>query len=225
MKIEFRTSKDGSHTLFLPHLNETYHSLHGAIQESMYVFIEKGLSEVAKDKERITVLEIGFGTGLNALLTYLFAHDNSKEINYHTLEPHPLTEEVYKSLNYVELLNAQIFKEAFYQMHVSPDGKEQVIKENFFFSKYRETLENFAPEHLLADVVFFDAFAPSKQPEVWALDNLKKVRKLMKPDGILVTYCAMGQFKRDLKEAGFTVETLQGPPGKKEMTRGTLNKM
>lgn len=222
MLIEFRISKDGSHTLFLPHLNETYHSLHGAIQESLYVFIEAGLAQTDKKDKEIVVLEIGFGTGLNALLTLMYACQENKKISYHTLEPFPLPDEVFEKLNYIDLLDASDFKEDFLAMHEAENGKTLQLRESFSFCRYMTSLEKFTAGDFQADVVYFDAFAPAKQPEVWSLDNLQKVKRLMRNPGIFVTYCASGQFKRDLKQAGFEVETMQGPPGKKEMTRGTL---
>lgn len=222
MQIEFITSKDGSHTLYLPHLKETYHSLHGAIVESKYVFIDAGLSKIAEKKEGIKVLEVGFGTGLNALLTLMLSIRESKKIYYKTLEPFPLQKEIYEKLNYLDLLNRHNLREDFFKMHEAGDGETISLNENFIFSRYKATLENFSPSGISADVVYYDAFAPSKQPEVWSLDNLKKIRGMMNPGSILVTYCASGQFKRDLKEAGFNVEVLPGPPGKKEMTRGTI---
>lgn len=220
MNIEIITSEDGSHTLFLPHLKETYHSLHGALRESSHVFINSGLALAAETKNEITVLEIGFGTGLNALLCIIFAEATGKKIHYHTLEPHSLGKEIYEKLNYLDLLGRKDLHGVFADMHISEDGAEVNYKNLFFFKRYLSRLENFQPAGISPDVVFYDAFAPSKQPEVWSLENLKKVNSMMPPSGILVTYCASGQFKRDLKEAGFLVEVLPGPPGKKEMTRG-----
>lgn len=223
MLIEFRISKDGSHTLFIPHLNETYHSLHGAIQESLYVFIEAGLEQVIGKGKEIVVLEIGFGTGLNALLTLMYACRKGKKISYHTLEPFPLPGDVFEKLNYIDLLNAPDLKKDFLAMHEAKNGELLQLGENFSFCRYMSSLETFTHEDLQADVVYFDAFAPAKQPEVWSLDNLQKVKRMMRTPGIFVTYCASGQFKRDLKQAGFEVETMQGPPGKKEMTRGIVS--
>jgi len=219
MQIEFITSKDGSHTLFLPHLNETYHSLHGAICESEYVFIEAGLSRMAEKISEITILEVGFGTGLNALLSLMFSLKKSVKINYHTLEPFPLPKEIYENLNYIDLLKREDLKNSFLKMHQALDGEAVLLTDQFIFYRHLTTLENFSIS-IAPDLVYYDAFAPSKQPEVWALENLKKIKSVLPPGGTLVTYCASGQFKRDLKEAGFTVEVLQGPPGKKEMTRG-----
>lgn len=217
MKFEFLESKDGSHTIYLPELDETYHSRHGAVTESTYVFIEKGLDFIFKDQKELTVLEVGFGTGLNALLTLIWAKERKIKIDYHTLEPFPLPEEVYLKLNYPEVLNKEELRNDFLKMHSACEKIQ--LTEYFSFIKYQEKLEDFSSS-VLADIIFYDAFAPSKQKEIWSLENMRKCFSLLKPGGALVTYCANGQFKRDLKEAGFTVEVLQGPPGKKEMTRG-----
>lgn len=217
--IEIIESKDGSHTLFLPHLNETYHSLHGAIIESEYVFIKMGLELMAQSKEEIHILEVGFGTGLNALLSYIFSLSFGKKIVYHTLEPFPLPSHIYEKLNYLKLMGKEELRSSFLKMHEAESGKAVQLSGEFTFVRHQSTLENFSPSSLKTDLVYYDAFAPSKQPEVWSLENLIKIKRLMNAQSILVTYCASGQFKRDLKEVGFTVEVLQGPPGKKQMTR------
>lgn len=220
MKIELIVSGDGSHTLFLPELNETYHSHHGALRESLYVFIEKGLEVAAENKNTVTVFEVGFGTGLNALLTLMWAENKKIHIDYHTLEPYPLSKEITEKLNYLDLLGRKDLEKEFQTMHETEEGTVQ-LNGTFAFSRYKSTLENFSSD-LHADVIYYDAFAPNKQPEVWSLENIRKVRSLLSSPGLLVSYCASGQFKRNLKEAGFEVETLPGPPGKKEMTRGKV---
>ena len=211
-------SEDGSHTIYLPELNETYHSTHGALQESRHVFIKYGLEEIAKNNKTITVFEVGFGTGLNALLTLQAAQQLGLTINYHTLEPYPLSEELVKGLNYPSFFEPELQK-LFYRMHSVAFEEMIELTANFNFTKYKTTLQDFNTA-LKADVVYFDAFAPNKQPEVWSYSNLQKVYSLLRLEGILVSYCARGQFKRDLKALGLQVEALPGPPGKKEMTRG-----
>ena len=211
-------SEDGSHTIYLPELNETYHSTHGAMQESRHVFIKYGLEEAAKTSKELTVFEVGFGTGLNALLTLQKAKELGLTIYYHTLEPFPLPEEVVKSLNYPAYFEPDL-QDVFFAMHRLPFDQPAELHPNFTFIKYKTTLQDFTAT-LQADVVYFDAFAPNKQPEVWAYANLQKVYDLLKPGGLLVSYCARGQFKRDLKALRMQVEALPGPPGKKEMTRG-----
>lgn len=218
MEIKIITSGDGSHTLFLPHLNETYHSQHGALAESIHVFIEKGLSFIAERKKAVHILEIGLGTGLNALLTSNAAKKKEINVNYTSLEPFPLPEEVYLQLNYAELISGSL-KEDLLQIHKSEWEKINAFHNNFRFCKHQKTLQNFQTQ-IKFDLIYFDAFAPNKQPEVWSIDNLNKCYQLLLQGGVLVTYCAQGQFRRNLKAAGFVIESLPGPPGKKEMTRG-----
>jgi tRNA U34 5-methylaminomethyl-2-thiouridine-forming methyltransferase MnmC len=184
-------------------LDETYHSIHGAVQESMHVFIKNGLDLI--DKEPINVFEVGFGTGLNALLTAL----SGKKVNYTSIEAFPLPEEVYTQLNYepVELL---------LQLH----RQQQLTTSNFQLTKIYTTLQSFDLADLTFDIIYYDAFAPSKQPEMWEFPMIEKVCSALTTGGIFVTYCAKGQLKRDLRSLGMEVETLPGPPGKKEMVRG-----
>ena len=219
-EIKILISEDGSHTLYRPDLDETYHSKKGAIAESRHVFIEAGMDFISDKKkgEKLTIFEVGFGTGLNAFLTLLWADQRKIEVSYHTLEPFPLNQEVYSVLNYPDLLLEDGKKQDFMLMHSSLQKQEVLISSHFSFTKHFTTLENFSAI-LSVDVIFYDAFAPSKQKEVWALENLQKCYSFLKPRGVLVTYCANGQFKRDLKTVGFTVEVLPGPLGKKEMTR------
>lgn len=216
MEIKIITSGDGSHTLFLPHLNETYHSNHGALAESLYVFIEKGLLHIAEKENSITILEVGLGTGLNALLTQLATSENNIVADYHTLEPFPLPKEVYQNLNYSEITGSK--KEDLVKIHESEWNLKTQLQPGFFFTRYKTTLQEFQTNTEF-NLIYFDAFAPNKQPEVWSQENLRKCFELLVSGGVLVTYCAQGQFKRDLKAAGFIVENLPGPPGKKEMTR------
>jgi tRNA U34 5-methylaminomethyl-2-thiouridine-forming methyltransferase MnmC len=220
MEIKIVVSEDGSNTLYLPELNETYHSLHGAVQESEHVFLKHGLIHFAQKSKKMTVLEVGFGTGLNALLTYRLAMNEGMQINYHTLEAFPLPEEIVKQLNYPSIFSAEKLDEFFQYLHSCTWEKDHGLGADFIFHKYLTKLEDFNPPELKADIVFYDAFAPGKQPEMWELDKFEKIYALMNPGGILVSYCASGQFKRNLKAAGFEVESLPGPPGKKEMIRG-----
>ena len=211
-------SEDGSHTIYVPELKETYHSVHGAMQESKHVFIKNGLEEAAKKTKKLMVFEVGFGTGLNALLTLQKAQEMGLTIYYITLEPHPLPEQIVNELNYPSFFELPL-QEAFFTMHQVAFNELAELQSDFRFIKYKTTLQDFHSE-LETDLVYFDAFAPNKQPEVWAYANLQKVYGLLKPGGILVSYCANGPFKRDLMALGMQVEALLGPPGKKEMTRG-----
>lgn len=207
------TSGDGSHTIFLPHLNETYHSSHGAIAESEHIYIKHGLLTIEQPSVRI--LEIGFGTGLNALLTYNYSEHHNISIIYDTLEPFPLASEVYTQLNYCEKLGNEI---AFKTMHQAAESQCLEIGKQFAFTKYIVAVQEFIPLQQY-DLIYFDAFAPSKQSEMWEVAIFQKMYACLRHGGVLVTYCASGQFKRNLAQAGFTIETLPGPPGKKQMTR------
>ena len=202
--IKIITTSDGSHSLLNTELDETYHSVHGALQESLHVFIKNGLDVFPGNEVR--VFEVGFGTGLNALL----AAQSTRKVNYTTIEAFPLPEEVYSELNYEP-------KDLLIQLH----GNSKLETGNFKFSKLHTTLQSIELLSNQFDIIFFDAFAPSKQPEMWEFPMIKKVCDSLTQGGLFVTYCAKGQLKRDLKSLGMEVETLPGPPGKKEMVRGT----
>ena len=218
MKKKIIYTKDGSHSIFLKEINETYHSLHGSISESNHVFIQNGLK--ANLKKHLKILEIGFGTGLNALLTLINA--DKKNIKYTSLEPFPLEEAIFKKLNFHELLN--INREIFLQLHYCNWETDIQISDNFTLHKTKSTLENYKYNEQ-NDIIFFDAFAPDKQTEMWEKNILKKCFRLINLEGYLVTYCAKGIVKRTLKEVGFDVETLAGPPGKREMIRVKKRKL
>ena len=206
--IKIITTSDGSHSLLNTELDETYHSKHGALQESLHVFIKNGLDHFAaiNQVEEVRIFEVGFGTGLNALL----AARSEKKVNYTSIEAFPLSAEIYTQLNYEP-------KDLLLQLHAN----SQLATRNFKFTKLNATLQSIDLSGSRFDIIFFDAFAPSKQPELWELAMIKKVCDTLTPGGLFVTYCAKGQLKRDLRSLNLEVETLPGPPGKKEMVRGT----
>ncbi len=217
--LKIITTSDGSHSLFNEELNETYHSVHGAIQESNHVFIQSGLHYFIEEfkPKNISILEIGFGTGLNALLTIKEAQQlPSLNFRYTTLEAFPLGEEVWSKLNYADELN---LKDEFNALHRVSWKEEHAIGSNFQFQKQHIKLQDVFLKPFSFDIIFFDAFAPNKQPELWEIDALRKVTEALNTDGVFVTYCAKGQLKRDLKSLGLVVQTISGPPGKKEMVR------
>ena len=216
--LEIITTSDGSHTLRNHELNETYHSIHGAVQESQHVFIRNGLEYFYQRSQakNIAILEIGFGTGLNALLAWQYAIEHNVIIHYATLEPFPLTEEIWSKLNYGTL---QTDRSQFRLLHEAEWNEDVFLTPEFILLKIKRPLRE-ASLNEPYDIIFFDAFAPSVQPELWSADALEKVIALLNPGGIFVTYCAKGQLKRDLKTLGLKVETLPGPPGKNEMVRG-----
>jgi tRNA U34 5-methylaminomethyl-2-thiouridine-forming methyltransferase MnmC len=219
-ELEIIVTSDGSHTLRNRKLDETYHSIHGAKQESTHVFIKNGLSfycESSTTKE-VSVLEVGFGTGLNALLTWEFAAANNIKVHYTTIEPYPLPAEVWTSLNYGEK-NQQKFD----SIHRAEWDEEVTVAPEFTLLKRKVALQ----EAALAgkyNVVYFDAFAPSVQPELWIIDSLASVVGTLSDGAVFVTYSAKGQLKRDLKTLGLAVETLPGPPGKLQMVRGIMTR-
>jgi len=215
MKREIRHTADGSATIYLPDLDENYHSNHGAIQEARHVFLKYGIETLNQDQ--ITVFEMGFGTGLNALLTYQFGLENNKQIHYLGIEAYPVEKELIDSLNYLQIIGEE-YASIFQQMHVSDWDKDVELSERFTLKKIHQKIENYSPEKASVDIIYFDAFGPRAQSEMWEMSVLEKMNQMLRPNGILVTYCAMGQFKRDLKSLGFVVEGKPGPPGKREMT-------
>lgn len=214
-------TNDGSHTLFIPALNETYHSTHGAIQESRYVFIDQGLRFLQNEKKKneIRVFEVGFGTGLNALLCALFAEKYYLNVTYESIEAFPLEQAEIEKLNYTDLVGNRRSRKIFLKIHEASWGCAEKISTYFQLKKIQSLIQEYIFNDPF-DVCFFDAFAPSKQPEMWAYAILEKIYSSLALNGIFVTYCAKGQLKRDLKNIGFDVETLPGPPGKNEMIRG-----
>jgi len=213
-------TKDGSHSISIPEMNVTYHSIHGAIQESKHVFIEAGLryaSELFNRLGPLHILEVGFGTGLNALLTLIEADKIKMNVHYSALELYPLTQQEYNFLNYCEALNVSL-QNVFEQLHECVWEKEAHILPNFSLFKTNQSLLNFTTDQFY-DLVYFDAFAPSSQPELWTKQVFEKLYAMMSSNGILVTYCSKGDVRRAMQSAGFAVEKIRGPVGKREMIR------
>lgn len=216
--LQIITTKDGSQSLLNPELNETYHSVHGARQESLYVFIKNGLEFVVQQQAKrvVKILEIGFGTGLNAWLTATHAAQHNLKIEYTTLEAFPVNESIWQQLSYAQ---TEPERELFYTLHHEPWDQWTEVMPGFMLKKLNTTLQLASLGHGYFDLVYFDAFAPNKQPEMWTVPMLQKTIESLVPNGVFVTYCAKGQLKRDLANVSATVETLQGPPGKREMIR------
>ncbi|MEZ4885826.1 MAG: tRNA (5-methylaminomethyl-2-thiouridine)(34)-methyltransferase MnmD [Chitinophagales bacterium] len=217
------TTADGSHSLFVPELNETYHSKHGAIQESNHVFIEAGLKsdevnlQLKSIDTTLKVLEMGFGTGLNAFLT-LFTFPQ-RIIHYTSLEAYPIDYETVRKLNYADLFEQEGGRKIFEALHDCAWNEPVSITPNFQLTKLQQKLEEaiLPPHHF--NVVYYDAFAPEVQAELWTEEVFEKIYASMQSNGILTTYCAKGVVKRTLKKVGFEVVGLPGPPGKREMTK------
>jgi tRNA U34 5-methylaminomethyl-2-thiouridine-forming methyltransferase MnmC len=208
-------TEDGSTSIENTLLNETYHSVHGAIQESSHVFIQCGLQPLIKENITLRIFEMGFGTGLNAFLT-LKAIPSSVKVEYITVEKFPLREEHMQALNFGELIGNYTEWEKIWH---APFGKIVQVTDNFSLGKFHSDFLEFNAEGSF-DLLYYDAFGPKTQPELWSLEAMQKCSALVKGQGVLVTYCAQGQFRRNLKASGFLVEKLAGPPGKREITRG-----
>ena len=209
-RVELITTSDGSHSLLNSELNETYHSVHGAIQESIHVFIKNGLDyfQQINPQSEIRILEVGFGTGLNALLTLQHSLTKSTKILYESLEAFPIEQETAYQLNYPKALNFSDSEKYFKQLHHSSWDQQVEITSNFSLVKRHIKIQDIDLGNEEFDIIYFDAFAPSKQPEMWEFSILKKIERSMKSVSVFVTYCAKGQLKRDLKSLGLLVETL-----------------
>lgn len=239
MEPKLIITADGSHSLYIEGLNEHYHSIHGAIQESKHVFINAGLKQKLSSlkvlpfgkiepfndgthSSQLNILEIGLGTGLNALLTFNETNQSAVNINYTALEAFPINISLASELNYVDLLNSELYNlqlaSVFKQIHNSEWEKEILLSENFTINKIKNTLQHVAFNNTY-DLIYFDAFGPPVQHEMWTEEMFAKIYNVTKPEGVLVTYCAKGEVKRILKRVGFIVESLPGPPGKREMVR------
>ena len=219
MKREIITTADGSKTISLPEWNEQYHSKFGAINEAYHVFIKNGLDKMRLSEE-IRILEIGFGTGLNCFITLLEAKKNNLNIEYTGVEAYPVDFNEIEKLNYVVELNAEDDRYVFNKMHTLSNDKKNLLTQDFSFIKKNMFFEDIKDSNLY-HLIYFDAFGARVQPELWTLKIFKKMYRALKQNGILVTYSAKGSVRRAMQEAGFDVERLPGPPGKREMLRAT----
>lgn len=248
MSLELQVTKDQSHTLYVPELDETYHSRNGALEEAMYVYIGRGLRDwllphgeayqsaarnhgftsdktayltqptADNSRKNISILEIGFGTGLNAWLTALECSLLKVQCNYHSLETIPLPLEWISQLNYTQNVSGSD-KEVYMNLHSAEWDKPTTVTPYFSLSKLNTALENFTPTQTF-DVIYFDAFAPEKQPELWTKELFRKLFDCLNEGGVIVTYSSKGEIKRMWREIGFDVERLPGPPMKRHMLRG-----
>ena len=213
-KLKLIKTLDGSHSIYNLEKDEIYHSRYGAIEESLHIFINNGLKK--SNKKNIKILEVGLGTGLNLLLTYLNSKD--KNIEYHSLEPFPISLEIISKINYEKILSVNILN----SIHKSPFKKKKFLRENFVFTKYKceflffDLIEKF-------DIIYYDAFSPRVQPSMWGPINFKKAYKLLNKEGILITFCAKGEVKRNLIKEGFELTHPKGPFGKREITLARKN--
>ena len=208
-------TSDGSHTIYVPELDEHYHSVHGAVQESEFIFIRNGF-EVSK-ADPLHILEVGFGTGLNALLTAVRCNVGTREVNYTSIENYPLENEIINSLNHYTFAGER-GKEIFNLIHSASWNVRVNICRNFNLEKVKT---DFTEEQLTGryDLIYFDAFGPDKQPEMWTGEIFSRIASVINKNGILVTYSAKGEVKRNLRACGFNVTLLPGPPGKRQIIR------
>jgi tRNA U34 5-methylaminomethyl-2-thiouridine-forming methyltransferase MnmC len=214
MKIDLIKTEDGSHTLYRHDLNEHYHSIHGAMQESIHVYINTGLKEISKPVIRI--FEVGFGTGLNTILSLIEAEKMKKSLVYDCIEKYPLPPEIINTLNYPDILPLK-YREIFYKIH-NEKWNEVLHFESMDLTKIMGDIKDY--EFTCSyDIVYFDAFGPDKQPELWSSDIFLKIYNATNKGGFLVTFSVKGEVRRCLKELGFKVERLQGPPGKKHILK------
>jgi tRNA U34 5-methylaminomethyl-2-thiouridine-forming methyltransferase MnmC len=214
MEIKTIQTEDGSHSLYVPELDEHYHSTKGAIQESKHIFIEAGLHYISD--ERISILEVGFGTGLNAFYTLLEGERLHKHITYTGIEKYPLPREITSKLNFPDLLNAN--RSNFDAIHATEWEIEKPITNAFRLKKIEADLKNWNTNEVF-DLIYFDAFGPDKQPNMWTDPIFQLMGKCLKSGGVLVTYSAKGDVRRGLQGAGMDIQKIPGPPGKKHITR------
>jgi len=215
---------DGSHSVAIPQMGVTYHSTHGAIQESQHVFIKAGLvyqMEKLHMQDTISIFEMGFGTGLNAFLTLLAAQTHQQKIYYETIEPYPLTTSTFEALNYCAQLQRPGMQHFFMQLHECPWNTRIDITPYFSFTKINTALAAYMPASLF-DIVYFDAFAPDIQPDLWTSQVFKKIYNSMQQGAVLTTYCSKSIVRKAIAAAGLTVEKIPGPPHKREMVRASV---
>lgn len=218
MQHELKITGDGSPTIYVPDLDEHYHSIYGAYNESMHVFIQNGLYHlIHAGKNELNILEIGLGTGLNLLLTYREILNAEIKIQYHALEPFPLEQEIIDKMHF-KIPGFDESERIFKKIHLAPFDEIISISTQFEFKKIKSRLEDFNPE-IKYDLIYFDAFGPRVQPEIWSLENFKKLFEATNAGGMLVTYCSKGDVRRTMQAAGYIVEKLAGPPHKREMLR------
>ncbi|MGV6862555.1 MAG: tRNA (5-methylaminomethyl-2-thiouridine)(34)-methyltransferase MnmD [Putridiphycobacter sp.] len=218
MQRKIITTKDNSKTLFIPEMDETYHSIHGALTEANHIFIHHGVDQF-KNKPNVKVFEMGFGTGLNAILTYRYSSEQNLNINYKGIEKYPISQQELEDLNYSKLLNLTVKEtEVLNQMH-----SQNFKSDRFNFTLSVDDIKQLPLPENEFDLIYFDAFAPNHQPDLWQPNILSKMYKSLVSGGFLITYCAQGQFKRDLKSVGFELVALPGPPGKREITKAIKN--
>ena len=220
---EIIATSDGSPSIYVPELKETYHSRHGAQTESTYVFLEKGLQhwqEKNPNTNQVRILEVGFGTGLNAFLTYRYAVENQKQVFYETLEKFPLDENLLQAMNFDIFFGSEVSQQYFWPLHQSAWQKSSKLDSFFELYKREDDFLNYTTAQTF-DLIFYDAFGAHAQPDLWTEEAMSKAASLLRPSGVWVSYCAKGSVRRALEASGLVAERLPGPPGKREMLRAS----
>lgn len=219
MQRQLILTEDGSHSIFVPELKEHYHSKSGAIQESKHIFIEAGLLPLLKRKKKLNILEIGLGTGLNVALTLLESEKHKAQINYVGIEPHPLNLSEASQLNFHEIFGSDKMRECIMKIHDNKHKYPYYLGESFILNYLEAKIEDIDFPDSTFDLVYFDAFSPATQPELWGKEIFKKIYTAMQFEGYLVTYSAKGEVRRIMQDCGFELEKLPGIGAKREMTR------
>lgn len=215
MKREIISTKDGSKTIHLPEINESYHSVHGALQEAKHVFIQWGWETLQTHHYKI--LEIGFGSGLNTILSLIESEKNNVKVDYTGLEAFPISDEEILALDYKNIAEIKPYSNLFDAIHEAKWNEPVKITPNFSLTKIHQSIADYTPEKLQFNLIYFDAFGPRVQPEMWTFEVFQKMYNALASNGILVTYCAKGEVRRNLLKLGFEVKKVAGPPGKREM--------
>lgn len=224
MEREIKTTSDGSKTLYISELNESYHSQHGALNEAIHVFIKNGLNLVYENE--INILELGFGTGLNVLVTFneYLGNDKNHSIHYFTAEKYPVSEEEIKALNYSNLFDNEEIRNFYKKIHETPWNEETEVSPGFFLTKIKTDFYDLRKISLPSiDLVYYDCFGARVQPDLWEKPLFEIVTEKMRPGALLTTYSSKGSVRRILQELGFAVEKKAGPPGKREMINAVLS--
>ena len=214
-QVKIETTLDGTPTLYVPEIDEHYHSVNGAREESVHVYINAGLKQC--EKSELSIFEVGFGTGLNALTTYAEILNSNKKVVYQSVELYPVDPSVITSLNYAKTEEEQAF---FEKIHQAPWNQKVEITSQFTLLKMNANLVSLDFSNLRADVIYFDAFSPDKQSDLWTKEVFERVYNITNTNGIITTYCAKGVVRRTMRDVGFTMERIPGFSGKREMLRG-----
>ena len=224
MKRELLKTEDGSMTIHMPDINEQYHSKHGALQEAKHVFLKMGLEPLLDNfvNKELSILEIGFGTGLNCLLTEQKIEGFDVKVSYTGVEAFPVSLEEWKAMNYGELIGSSTSEGVYEKIHEAEWEVKSEISKSFSLTKQKKNFEDIKDSQLY-DLIYFDAFGARVQPELWTENIFQLMYNALKNKGVLVTYSAKGSVRRAMQAVGFMVERLEGPPGKREMLRASKN--